>query len=605
MTIGKGLWAITQGQRLRYGSAMLAMAATNVFMFAAPLIGKYAIDVVHSRDVAAGIPALVALTERFDTQSPHITHLALCAVASVVLTAAGGVFLYLRGRWTAIASEAICRRLREELFRRLHHVRAAFFDGADTGDLVQRCSSDVETVRVFLSADVVEMGRAILLICTMLPILFWLNVELAWLSISLMPFLVVGAYIFFSKVKRVFEITDRSEGAMTTVLQENLTGIRVVRAFGRQDYEIGRFGDKIRAFRENYYWLSRLMGWYWGIADFFALMQIGLVLIAGGFMVIDGRISVGDFFAFTTYVSMAIWPVRQLGRVLTDSGKAVVALTRIDHILMTPEEDAAPAPGGRAEGAIRIDDLHFHYGADEPVLRGISFTIAAGETIGLVGAPGSGKSSLIRVLLGLYPYQGGSVTLDGREIVGIDRKWLRRQIGVVLQEPFLYSKSVAENLRVARADAPFDHLVAAAKDAAVHDAIIGFTDGYDALVGERGVTLSGGQRQRVALARALLKDPPVLVLDDSLSAVDTGTERLILDALARRRGRHTTIVIAHRLSTVTHADRILVLDRGRLVQSGTHDALAREIGPYRRLCEIQGELDAAIEADLRTGASTG
>ena len=605
MTIGKGLWAITQGQRLRYGSAMLAMAATNVFMFAAPLIGKYAIDVVHSRDVAAGIPALVALTERFDAQSPHIAHLALCAVASVVLTAAGGVFLYLRGRWTAIASEAICRRLREELFRRLHHVRAAFFDGADTGDLVQRCSSDVETVRVFLSADVVEMGRAILLICTMLPILFWLNVELAWLSISLMPFLVVGAYIFFSKVKRVFEITDRSEGAMTTVLQENLTGIRVVRAFGRQDYEIGRFGDKIRAFRENYYWLSRLMGWYWGIADFFALMQIGLVLIAGGFMVIDGRISVGDFFAFTTYVSMAIWPVRQLGRVLTDSGKAVVALTRIDHILMTPEEKAAPAPGGRAEGAIRIDDLHFHYEADEPVLRGISLSIAAGETIGLVGAPGSGKSSLIRVLLGLYPYQGGSVTLDGCEIVGIDRKWLRRQIGVVLQEPFLYSKSVAENLRVARADAPFDHLVAAAKDAAVHDAIIGFTDGYDALVGERGVTLSGGQRQRVALARALLKDPPVLVLDDSLSAVDTGTERLILDALARRRGRHTTIVIAHRLSTVTHADRILVLDRGRLVQSGTHDALAREIGPYRRLCEIQGELDAAIEADLRTGASTG
>ena len=605
MTIGKGLWAITQGQRLRYGSAMLAMAATNVFMFAAPLIGKYAIDVVHSRDVAAGIPALVALTERFDTQSPHIAHLALCAVASVVLTAAGGVFLYLRGRWTAIASEAICRRLREELFRRLHHVRAAFFDGADTGDLVQRCSSDVETVRVFLSADVVEMGRAILLICTMLPILFWLNVELAWLSISLMPFLVVGAYIFFSKVKRVFEITDRSEGAMTTVLQENLTGIRVVRAFGRQDYEIGRFGDKIRAFRENYYWLSRLMGWYWGIADFFALMQIGLVLIAGGFMVIDGRISVGDFFAFTTYVSMAIWPVRQLGRVLTDSGKAVVALTRIDHILMTPEEDAAPAPGGRAEGAIRIDDLQFHYEADEPVLRGISLSIAAGETIGLVGAPGSGKSSLIRVLLGLYPYQGGSVTLDGREIVGIDHKWLRRQIGVVLQEPFLYSKSVAENLRVARADAPFDHLVAAAKDAAVHDAIIGFADGYDALVGERGVTLSGGQRQRVALARALLKDPPVLVLDDSLSAVDTGTERLILDALARRRGRHTTIVIAHRLSTITHADRILVLDRGRLVQSGTHDALAREIGPYRRLCEIQGELDAAIEADLRTGASTG
>ena len=604
MTIGKDLWAITQGQRLLYGSAMLAMAATNVFMFAAPLIGKYAIDVAHSRDLSAGMPVLVALTERLGADEPHIAHLAVSALASVLLTAAGGVFLYLRGRWTAIASEAICRHLREELYRRLHHVRAEFFDGADTGDLVQRCSSDVETVRVFLSADVVEMGRAILLVCTMLPILFWLNAELAWLSISLMPFLVLGAYIFFSKVKRVFEITDRSEGAMTTVLQENLTGIRVVRAFARQDYEIGRFGEKIRAFRDNYYWLSRLMGWYWGIADFFALMQIGLVLIAGGFMVIDGRISVGDFFAFTTYVSMAIWPVRQLGRVLTDSGKAVVALTRIDHILTTPEESAAPAPpSGRAKGDLRIDNLHFHYAENEPVLQGISLHIAAGETIGLVGAPGSGKSSLIRVLLRLYPYQGGSVCLDGTEIQLIDRKWLRRQIGVVLQEPFLYSKSVADNLRVARADAPFDHLVAAAQDAAVHESIMGFADGYDALVGERGVTLSGGQRQRVALARALLKDPPVLVLDDSLSAVDTGTERQILDALARRRGRHTTIVIAHRLSTVTHADRILVLDRGRLVQSGTHEALAREIGPYRRLCEIQGELDAAIAADLKASSA--
>ena len=611
MTDRKTLWLITGGQRIRYIGAILAMAATNVFMFGAPLIGKFAIDVVHKRDLGEGMPLLVAPVAWFGDAaggplaSPFLTYLVISAIASVVMTGVAGCFLYLRGRWAAMASEAICRRLREELYRRLHHLRAEFFDTSDTGDLVQRCSSDVETVRIFLSAHIVEIGRAILLVLTMTPILFWMNVELAWLSLCLMPFLAVGAYVFFSKVKHVFEITDRSEGAMTTVLQENLTGIRVVRAFAQQDHEVARFGEKIRAFRDNHYRLSRLMGWYWGISDFFAMMQIGIVLIAGAFFIVAGRITVGDLFAFTTFVSMVIWPVRHLGRVLTDTGKAVVALGRINHILTTPEESIEPTPRtGRANGDIRIEGLQFAYLEDRPVLRDVTVHIQAGETIGLVGAPGSGKSSLIRVLLRLYPYQGGQVFLDGIELREVDRKWLRHQIGVVLQDPFLYSRSIEANLRVARPDAPFEELVQASRDAAIHDSIVRFSQGYDAMVGERGVTLSGGQRQRVALARALLKDPPVLVLDDSLSAIDTGTELQILDALERRRGRHTTIVIAHRLSSIMNTDRILVLDRGRLVQMGSHATLAREIGPYRRLCEIQGALDASIDADLKATETT-
>ena len=606
MTRRQDLWAVTRGQRRRYAIAVVAMALTNAFIFSSPLIGKFAIDVVHLRDLSAGIPALADVSRHLDAAEPHLHYLALSALATVLLTGVGGIFLYLRGRCTALASEAICLRLRETLFARLHQARTAFFDNADTGDLVQRCSSDVETVRVFLAADIVEIGRVVLLVGTMLPILFWLNVELAWLSISLMPVLVAGAWVFFAKVKGVFEITDQSEGAMTAVLQENLTGIRVVRAFARQEYEIARFGEKIRAFRDNHWRLSRLMGQYWAIADFFSIMQIGVVLIAGGFMVIDGVISVGDLFAFTTYIGIAIWPIRQLGRVLTDAGKAVVALRRIDHILATPEEPAAPAPAhGRARGAIRVEHLQFGYGEGEPVLRDVSLRIEPGEMVGLVGAPGAGKTSLIRALLRLYPYQGGSIFLDGLELRDVDPKWLRRQFGVVLQDPFLYSRSVADNLRIARGDAPLEDIEAATRDAAVHEAIMGFPEGYGALVGERGVTLSGGQRQRVALARALLKDPPVLVLDDSLSAVDTGTERQILDALEGRRGRHTTIVIAHRLSTVTGADRIFVLDRGRLAQSGSHQALALEVGPYRRLCQIQGALDAAIAADARTGEAAG
>ncbi len=600
MQEGTSLWAIARGQRTRYSGAIVAMAVTNVLMFGAPLIAKYAIDVVHERNLALGAPVLVAAADRVAGADGYLAYLAVSAIAGILVTAVGGFFLYLRGRWTAMASEAICMRLREELFRRLHHLRAEFFDSADTGDLVQRCSSDVETLRVFLSTDVVEIGRASMLVLTVLPILFWLNADLAWFSICLLPILAVGAYVFFSKITHVFEETDRSEGEMTAVLQENLTGIRVVRAFAQQEREEQRFGRRIRAFRDNHTRLARLMGIYYGAADLFALGQVGIVLVAGAYFILDGRLSIGDLFAFLTVVGMVTWPVRQLGRVLTDTGKAVVALGRIDHILTTPEESTEATPRRRrARGAIRVEHVQFAYTPERPVLRDLSFRIEAGETVGLVGAPGSGKSSLIRALLRLYPYQGGQVFLDDLEINSVDRKWLRNQFGVVLQDPFLFSRSIEENLRVARPDARFEELVEASRDAAVHNAIAAFPDGYAAMVGERGVTLSGGQRQRVALARALVKDPPVLILDDSLSAVDTGTERRILDALDRRRGRHTTIVVAHRLSTVAHTDRILVLDRGRLVQEGPHETLARELGPYRRLCEIQGALQASIDADLR------
>ena len=306
------------------------------------------------------------------------------------------------------------------------------------------------------------------------------------------------------------------------------------------------------------------MGYYWGISDFFAMTQIGVVLIAGAMFIMRGTLTVGELFAFMTYVSMVIWPIRQLGRVLTDTGKAVVSLGRVNEILDEEEESRELAPAdGRARGELRHREPELRLHPDKPVLEDISVRIPPGETLALVGPPGSGKSSLIRVLLRMYPYQTGSVRLDGQEITDVNRQWLRAQVGVVLQDPFLYSRSIRANLMVGRPNAPETEIIEACQDAAIHSSIESFPEGFEAMVGERGVTLSGGQRQRLALARALLKDPPVLVLDDSLSAVDTGTEREILDALkTRRKGRQTTIIIAHRLSSVMHADRILVLDEG-------------------------------------------
>jgi ATP-binding cassette subfamily B protein len=603
----KSLWQITLGQRLRYISAILSMALTNLFMFGAPLLGKDAIDVVVEQDFSYATPGLLEFSQWLGGPTPYLAYLALTAVFTVVLTAIGGVFLYFRGRLAAIASESILRRLRDALYQRLHHLPAAYFDSADTGDLVQRCSSDAETLRVFLSSDVVEIGRAVTLLLCVAPVLFWMDARLAWLSLCLMPFLAIGAYIFFSRVKTIFRITDESEGAMTTTLQENLTGIRVVRAFARQAFETEKFAEKNATFRNNNYDLIRLMGIYWAISDLFAMLQIGLVLFAGALFIMQGSMTVGTMFAFLTLVSIVIWPIRQLGRVLTDSGKAVIALQRINAILNEEEESVEVVPDqDRANGEITIERLNFAYEEGHPVLQDISIHIPRGETVAIVGPPGAGKTTLIRVLLRMYPYQSGSLRLDGNEISAMNRQWLRRQIGVVLQDPFLYSRSIAANLAVGRPNAPIPELIEACQDAAIHSSILSMPKQFDAMVGERGVTLSGGQRQRLALARALLKDPPVLVLDDSLSAVDTGTEQDILAALQRRKGRQTTLIIAHRLSSVMHADRIMVLDEGRLVQLGDHATLAAESGPYRRLCEIQGALDASIETDMEiTGDAHG
>ena len=595
----RDLWAITKGQRVKYLLAILAMAITNACMFSAPIVGGHAIDVITLQNFEYADQFLLSLGQYLFGEVSFIGYLWIAASVGLIITAFGGLFLYARGRFAALASESIARGVREKLYEKLQDVKLSFYDGEDTGDLVQRCSSDLETLRVFLASDIIEIGRAIMLIICVLPVLFIIHVPLALWSICLMPFLVIGAYVFFSRVKDVFLLTDESEGAMTATLQENLTGIRVVRAFARQDHEINKFGNRNAVFRDNNRRLIKLMGIYWPVSDMIAMSQIGIVLFAGAHYVMQGSLTIGDLFIFLTCEGMVIWPVRQLGRVLTDSGKAVISLGRIDHIRRAETEESGFVPStGRALGGIRAKNLSFAFDDGKQILDGFSIDIKPGETVGIVGPPGSGKTSLIRCLLKLYPYQSGSLEIDGEEVATLNRLWLRRQIGVVLQDPFLYSRTLRENLSVGRAKASQAEIEQASREAAIYESIMEFPEGFDQRVGERGVTLSGGQRQRLALARALLKDSPVLVLDDSLSAIDTKTEQLILKALQNRKGRQTTLVIAHRLSSLAYVDRIAVIDRGRLVQLGSHEELSVAPGLYRRLCQIQGALDDQIRSDV-------
>ena len=559
-----------------------------VSLYCASIVTSYTLDwVLLGRDPSIPEP----LFQWLKSLGPLGRSYWLCGAFFFLFTVLEGLFIFLRRRNIAMGAEHMAKRMRDKLYRKLNAVPYDYHKHVSTGDLVQRCTSDVDTVRKFVTNQLMEIVRIAVMFGIAAGLMFAIRWEMALISMSVMPILTVSSFVYFRYVQKYFTEVDEAEGALSTAVQENLTGVRVVRAFGQQRAEYDKFTRLNKDFCKKNVRLVYLLGFYWGGSDAIGYIQIALSLVFGILFYVrtNGAFSLGDIYLFLSLTSRLTWPVRQLGRVLADMGKATVSLDRLNEIMAADNETE---PGKAITdcdlvGDITFKDVSFGYDSPNDVLDGISFTAKAGETIGILGSTGSGKSSLVQLLQRLYPVTGGEITINGTPINDIDHALLRKNIAIVLQEPFLYSRSIRENIMLTAPEATEAELFEAAREAAVHDVIEKFADGYDTVVGERGVTLSGGQQQRVAIARALMQKAPIMIFDDSMSAVDTETDAKIRDALRRHHGDGILFIISHRITTLREADRILVLDHGKLMQQGTHEQLIREEGLYRRIAEIQ------------------
>lgn len=518
------------------------------------------------------------------------------ALALILMNVVNGVFTFIKGRSSAIASENIARKLRNDLYRHLQHLPFAYHVKAQAGELIQRCTSDVDTIRRFLAVQVMEVVNTVLMVVIAMSILLPRSVPITLYSLILVPPLFCFATWFFKMVHKSFEVADEADGVLNAVLQENLSGVRVVRAFGQQEREVEKFDRVNNDLRKKNLRLNELLAIYWGGGDAISMTQTLLTLVVCIIYACNGWITVGTLIVFTSTLGMLLFPIRQLGRTLSDAGKAMVSMKRVQAILheeAEPDEPNALKPD--LHGDIVFDHVSFAYPDDNVlVLRDVSFTIPAGKTAAVLGGTGSGKSTMMYLLQRLYAPTSGKITIGGVDIQQIDRKYLRAHVGLILQEPFLYSKSIRENVGITAPEQEAERIEHAADIASASGFIAKADKGWETVVGERGVTLSGGQKQRIAIARTLLKNNNILIFDDSLSAVDTETDAQIRAALRHEQKDVTTLIISHRVTTLSQADLILVLENGQITQQGTHAELCSQPGLYQRINSIQNALEEEL-----------
>ncbi len=523
-------------------------------------------------------------------------HLWIAGAVIIFVYVMSSLALYFRGYLSGLISENMVYHIRNDLYNHLQKLPYSYHVKVKTGELVQKCTSDVEQIRKVMGNQLQQIIRSISIIVIASVLLWRIHPSLTIKSICLMPIVLVYSLYFYDCSQKAFMDSDDAEARLTTMIQENLSGIRVVKAFGKEKYESDRFDEDNQNYRDLTFHMEHLLGQYWSSSDILCMLQIVIVLYFGIIEAQNGSLSIGNFFVFISYISMILWPVRQLGRILADIGKSSVAINRLVEIFNEKEEDTESGITPNLKGEITLTNVSFQYDdASTPTLKDINMHIQSGSTVAIIGPTGSGKSSLVHLLTGLYDYSSGSILLDTYELRDIQKEYLRSKVGIVLQEPFLFSKSIYENIHLSSDGYSTKDVERAAKIAHIHDVIYSFKDGYETLVGEKGVTLSGGQKQRIAIARTIMKDNKILIFDDSLSAVDTETDASIRSSLNKLQEDVTKIIITQRINSAKDADYIYVIENGIITASGTHDELIHQDGLYKRIYEIQSSYVEEVE----------
>jgi len=610
------LFEILDKWKYHYMLAGLLLVVTIAFRSLEPKVLQIAVDKVVVYFASSGTKIvepgdsvtafLYSFLPELKMGNLHMILLGLGLMYMILALARGG-FSFLSGVISASSTEKAMKRLRDRLFKHLQRLPMAFHSKNTTGELIQRCTGDVETVSKFANMQVVEALRMSAIFCFAFGMMAMIDLTYALIAISVIPIILVGSFFFFRKEGEVWAQHEKEQDKLTAMVQENLSGIRVVKAFAKERYEIEKFTKQNYEKRKWGIKLVKLHSKFWPSSDFFVHVQIALSIFAGGYFVLKNRISIGEYVAFYSYAVTVTWPMRRLAQLVSEMGMTSVAIKRIYEILNSPVEDNSGFDDESVElsGEIEFENVSFNYdeGEKHRVLDGVSFKVLPGEKIALLGPTGAGKSTIISLLMRFYEPDKGVIKIDGRNIKEYSPAYLRKKIGVVLQRPFLFSTTIKENIAYAEPETELEDIVESAKIASIHRIIEDvFPKSYDTVIGEKGVTLSGGQKQRVTIARTLLKEPDVLVLDDSTSSVDTETEFEIQKALRPVTKHKTIFVIAHRITSVQDSDRIIVLEKGKVIEMGSHNELIKNNGFYKKIFDIQISIEDEINRDI-DGAS--